>query len=163
MFFASYAVYIERWLEDLGFEVQSNITDLGFLAERVWPGIGVKPTFDLYLNGWSLGNPALPTFHDAFFHSRNLAEINDGHNAVGYINPELDQLAEQLWEVKTAQESKQILWELERIINRDLPYVVLNTWTLRDVVSKRLDLPFTETLNGLVNLTDLPGIVRILE
>jgi ABC-type transport system substrate-binding protein len=163
VFFASYAVYIARWLEDLGFEARAHITEAGMFTGQVWPGIGVKPTFDLYLNGWLLGSPAFPTFHDAFFHSRNLAEINDGHNAVGYINPELDQLAEQLWEVKTAEEAKQILWQLETIIDRDLPYVVLNTWTLRDVVSKRLDLPFTETLNGLVNLTDFSGLVRIRE
>jgi ABC-type oligopeptide transport system substrate-binding subunit len=163
VFFATLAAYIEHWLEDLGFTAHAVVTDLGFLIDGVWPGVGVEPPFDLYVMGWSLGNPAFPSFHDSFFHSRNLTEVNNGNNAVGYVNPEFDALAEQIYQVKTTDDAKVIIWELETIIARDLPYVVISNFPAREAVSTRLDLPFTETLNGLVNLTDFPALVRIRE
>ena len=161
VFFATLATYIERWLQDLGFSAQAVVTDLGFLFADVWPGVGVEPHFDLYVLGWSLGNPAFPNFHDSFFHSRNLAELNDGNNAVGYVNPEFDALAEQIYQVDTADKAKAIIWELEAILADDLPYVVISSFPAREAVSSRLVLPFTETLNGLTYATAFPGLVRI--
>jgi ABC-type transport system substrate-binding protein len=163
IFFASYAIYIERWLKDLGFEARAHFAGVDFVTGQVWPGDGTEPTFDLYLLGWVLGSPASPNFYDAFFHSRNLFETNYGFNAVGYINPELDQLAERLGQVKTVEDAKQIVWQLEGIIDRDLPYIVLNELVSVDVVHARLEVPFTETLGGLWNLEDLAGLVRIRE
>jgi ABC-type transport system substrate-binding protein len=161
VFFASYAVYIERLLQDLGFDARAQFPNLSSLGGQIWPGVGVAPTFDMYLLGWSLGTPAFPTFHDSFFHSRNLAEVNTGNNSVGYENPALDQLAEALYEVNTSEEAKEILWQLEAIIDQDLPYIVLNELKAIEVVSSRLDLPFNQTLGGLVNLTDFAGVVHI--
>jgi ABC-type transport system substrate-binding protein len=132
-------------------------------VSKVWPGAGFEPTFDLYVLGWQLGNPAFPTLYDSFFHSRNLAESNDGNNSVGYVNPEFDALAEQIYQVTTSDEAKTIIWQLETILARDLPYVVVCNFPAREAVSSRLELPFTETLNGLLNATDFPGLVRIRE
>jgi hypothetical protein len=79
------------------------------------------------------------------------------------VNPELDELAEQLYRVTTVEEAQGIIWQLEAIIDRDLPYIVINGVTLREAVSTRLDLPFMETFGGLVNMTDFPSLVRIRE
>lgn len=163
VFYATLAAYIEHWLHELGFPAWAQVTTGGYLIEQVWPGIGQEPTFDLYLLGWSLGNPAFPNFHDSFFHSRNLAESNDGNNSVGYANPEFDALAEQIYQVKTTDDAKVIIWQLETILARDLPYVVVCNFPAREAVSSRLALPFTETLNGLLFATDFPGLVRIRE
>jgi ABC-type transport system substrate-binding protein len=163
VFFATLAAYIEHWLQDLGFSAQAQPSTGPLLVSEVWPGAGFEPTFDLYVLGWQLGNPAFPTLYDSFFHSRNLAESNDGNNSVGYVNPEFDALAEQIYQVTTSDEAKTIIWQLETILARDLPYVVVCNFPAREAVSSRLELPFTETLNGLLNATDFPGLVRIRE
>jgi ABC-type transport system substrate-binding protein len=162
--FASYALYIERWLQDLGFSAVAATSTGPTLVGEVWPGIGQEPTFDIYLLGWSLGSPAFPTFHESFFHSRNLAEANDGNNPVGYVNPEVDHLTEQLNQVKTTVEAKEILWQLEGIIDRDLPYVTLLSLTFHEAYTSRVEYPFTDTLGGPWFYSDLhSALVRIRE
>lgn len=103
--------------------------------------MGVETPFDLYVMGWSLGNPAFPTFHDSFFHSRNLAEANWGNNSVGYVNPEFNALAEQIYQLKKAEEAKAIIWQLETILARDLPSVVLSNFPAPVHVSPPLTNP----------------------
>jgi ABC-type transport system substrate-binding protein len=162
--FPTYGLYIERWLRDLGFSARVQVSSGQYLVGKVWPGIGVEPTFDLVLLGWNAGNPAFPTFHEAFFHSRWLAEVNDGNNAVGYVNPGFDQLADQILQTKTPDEAKRIIWQLEAIIDRDLPYLVLMNPVAREAFANtRVEYPFTDTLGGLWRYPLIPGLVRIRE
>jgi ABC-type transport system substrate-binding protein len=158
--FTSYSAYIERWLQDLGFAARAQPSTGPLLVSKVWPGVGFEPTFDLVLLGWGGDNQAFPTITADIFHSRNLAEVNDGNNNVGYINPDLDELADALYRVGTVEEAKRILWQLEAIIDRDLPYVVLHHLFAPEVYRTRVQFPFTNSLDGL---HDVPGMVRIQE
>jgi ABC-type transport system substrate-binding protein len=161
--FKAYSLYIERWLHELGFTAETRTSRGQYVIERVWPGVGVEPTFDMVVIGWGLGNPAFPAFYESFFHSRNLAEVNDGNNATGYSNPELDALADSLYEVKTVEEAEQVMWRIEAIIDRDLPYIVLLNTVSMDAYQTRVEFPFTNTLEGLSYDPAVFHLVRIRE
>jgi ABC-type oligopeptide transport system substrate-binding subunit len=159
LWFPGYNLYITGLLEDLGFSARSNISGFGGFVDGLWPGVGEIPGFDIHLLGWILGDPALPTFHEGFFHSRNLAEVNDGSNAVGYVSPEVDALTERLNRVKTREEATEILWELERLVDRDLPYIVLHRLYISEAYnSAKVSYPFTGSLGGL---SWYPGLVQV--
>jgi ABC-type transport system substrate-binding protein len=159
--FTSYSVYIEHWLTDLGFTARAISSTGHLLVSEVWPGVGIEPTFDLYLLGWGGVNAAFPTLGADVFHSRNLAEVNDGNNPVGYVNPEFDELADALYQVQDVDEAKQIMWQLEAMIDRDLPYVVLHHLFAPSAYRARVLLPYTEYLR--IYDPELPALVRIGE
>jgi ABC-type transport system substrate-binding protein len=158
--FIAYGRYVEHWLRELGFPARAQASTAGILVGEVWPGVGTEPTFDLYLLGWSLGNPAFPTFHESFFHSRNLAEVNDGNNAVGYANLEFDELADRVYEVKTVEEARHLIWQLETALDRDLPYIVMHAVPWSQTSNIRIEYPFTDSLGAPISFG---GLVRIRE
>jgi peptide/nickel transport system substrate-binding protein len=150
---ATYSIWIEKWLNDLGFAASANPTDFNAIVDAVFPSSGV-PDFDMYILGWSLGNPAAPDFYPSFFHSRNILEVNGGNNNMGYSSPEFDALADQLLAAQTEAEAKDIIWQLETILDEDLPYIVLfDTGILEFYRNTAVDYPVTETLSGLQQLT----------
>ncbi|MDP8957724.1 MAG: ABC transporter substrate-binding protein, partial [Actinomycetota bacterium] len=157
---ATYSIWIESWLNDLGFPARANPTDFNAIVDAVFPTTGV-PDFDMYILGWSLGNPAAPDFYDAFFHSRNILEESGGNNNMGYNSEEFDQVANQLLAAQEQEEAADLVWEAERIIAQDLPYIVLfDTGILEFYRNESLDYPFTETLSGLQFLNAVPGLVQ---
>ena len=156
---ASYALWIEGWAEELGIRARANPTNFGALVAGIWPGVGVVNTFDMYVLGWDLGNPALPTFHEGMFHSRNLAEVNDGNNTVGYVDPEFDALADSMFTLTSEAEVFDALWEMERRIADTLPYVVLYGVPLVEFYRKDVDYPYTDILSGLQAVDGAQGLV----
>ena len=156
---ASAALWIEGWAEELGIPAAANPTGFGALVAGIWPGVGVENTFDMYVLGWDLGNPALPTFHEGMFHSRNLAEVNDGNNTVGYVDAEFDALADSMFTLTTEAEIKAGVWQMERKIAETLPYVVLYGAPLVEFYRKDVTYPFIDTLNGLQSQNGAQGLV----
>ena len=61
-----------RWAQELGIPLTASLTGFGIIVDAVFND--PEPTWDLYILGWSLGNPAMPTFYESFFHSRHLVE-----------------------------------------------------------------------------------------
>ncbi len=154
---ATYSIWIEKWLNDLGFPASANPTDFNAIVDAVFP-TGV-PEFDMYILGWSLGNPAAPDYYEAFFHSRFIIEDSGGNNNMGYSNPEFDALADQLKAAQTEEEAKDLIWQLEVILDQDLPYIVLfDTGILEFYRNTAVNVPFTDTLSGLQFLNGLPGV-----
>jgi ABC-type transport system substrate-binding protein len=153
------SLWIEDWAENLGIPAEANPTDFNTIIARVWPGVGSEPTFDMYILGWGLGNPAWPTFHEAFFHTRHWSEIDDGGNAMGYSNPEFDALADAMFAETDQAVAFDQIWQMERIIASDLPYVVLFETPLTEFYNADLQYPFTGTLSGIQNLAGMQGRV----
>jgi len=157
---ATASLWIEKWLRDLGVNATAQPTDFNTIVDKVWPGVGNTPTFDMYILGWSLGNPAFPTFHESFFHSREFAEKNDGANSVGYSDPEFDQMADAMFSTRDQQEAYDFIWKMEDKIAQDLPYIVLFDTPITEFYSNELMFPFTKTLSGIQALAGMPESVQ---
>jgi ABC-type transport system substrate-binding protein len=158
---ATYSVWIETWLNQLGFDAEANPTDFNALVDRVY-GIQEDGTlaFDMYLLGWSLGNPALPTYHESFFASKNDTLVNEGDNAPGFANAEFDALVEQFNAAQTEEEAYDIMWQMEEILADELPYILLfDTGILEFYRQANVNFPFTQTLSGLQFLSGQQGTV----
>ena len=156
---ATASLWIEGWMENLGVPARANPTDFNTIVAKIWPGVGEEIGFDTYILGWSLGNPALPTFHEAFWHSRNLAEVNDGNNSTGFANDEFDAAADAVLAAQTEEDALTNILAAERILAEELPYVVLFDTPITEFYSNDLSYPFTQTLSGLQFNIGFPGTV----
>ena len=85
---STFAIWIERWLNEVGIPVRADLTGFNLIVEKVFN----QQDFDMWILGWSL--TLYPDYLEAFFHSRysDLEEFNAG----GYNNAEFDQLADNL-------------------------------------------------------------------
>lgn len=155
------SLWMETWIEMLGAPATANPTDFNTLVAAAYTlnedGIG---DYDMYLLGWSLGNAAFPTFHESFWHSRNSLDNNpDGNNAPQYKSDEFDAAADAIINAATEEEAYDAMWEAERILAEDLPYIVLFDTPITESFSSELNVPFTSTLSGLQFGSGFPGIV----
>ena len=146
---ATASLWIEGWLENLGIPAKANPTDFNTIVAAIWPGVGEEITFDIYILGWSLGNAAFPTFHESFWHSRYLAEVNDGNNSTGFVNADFDAAADAIEAAKTDEEAYTNMWVAEGILAEQLPYVVLFDTPITEFYNADLKFPFTSTISGL--------------
>jgi ABC-type transport system substrate-binding protein len=159
---ATYSVWVETWLEQLGFEANANPTDFNAIVDAVYTADSNNElNFDMFILGWSLGNPALPTHYEAFWSARNDTLLNGGNNSVGFNNLEFESLIDQFNATQDESEAYRLMWEMERILADEKPYVLLfDTGILEFYRQANVAYPFTETLYGLQNLQGLQGVVR---
>jgi ABC-type transport system substrate-binding protein len=153
-----YAAEIEKTLESLGFDVRPVVTDFDTVVDLAFtPGEDGARHYDMYLLGWTLGNPSLPAYYRWFFAPDGPA------NSTGYSDAEF---AEQLAQYEQASDltvAKSALWQMERILAQDLPYLVLYHPEIAEAYrSDRVDFGIRDVLGGiqgrLGGLTDLaPG------
>jgi peptide/nickel transport system substrate-binding protein len=115
-----YTTRIEATLEALGFDVRPVVTDfdtvvdLAFTADQ-----SGERQYDMYVLGWTLGNPALPDYHRWLFAGDGVA------NSTGYANPDFEASLARFDRATAADDAKDALWSMERVLARDLPYLVL--------------------------------------
>jgi ABC-type transport system substrate-binding protein len=159
---ATYSIWIETWLNQLGFQAEANPTDFNAIVDRVYtPTESNELDFDMFILGWSLGNPALPTYHTAFWYGPNDTLLNGGDNAPGFHNDEYDALVEQFLAAQTEEEAYDIMWQMEEILAREKPYILLfDTGILEFYRQANIKFPFTDTLSGLQFLSGLQGSVQ---
>ena len=151
---STFAIWIERWFNDIGIPATARLTDFNVIVER----IGDPEAFDIWILGWSLSN--FPDYLEAFFHSRH-AE-GDGLNRGGYSNPEFDKLADALLVETDLNAARDQVFKMQEFLADDLPYVVLFTTPILETYRKdRLEFPYTSTLSGLQGAGGLPGTVSI--
>ena len=148
---ATYSIWIETWLNNLGFQAEANPTDFNALVAAVYtPTDAGTLDYDMFILGWSLGNPALPTYHKAFFYGPNDTLLNEGDNAPGYHSDEFDALVQQMDVAQSEEEVYDLMWQMEEVLFRDKPYVLLfDTGILEFYRQANVAYPFTETLSGL--------------
>ena len=154
----TFAMFIERWANEVGIPMYTRLTDFSLIVERVFN----QQDFDAWMLGWSLGNPAFPTYFNVFFHSRYTDP--GGFNAQGYANPEYDALVEEFLSTLDLEEARKICFELQEIMAEELPYIVLfDTEIVEAYREDRLVYPFTEVLGGLQFVGGMLGTVQLLE
>ena len=151
---STFAIWIERWLNDMGIPAKAKLTDFNVIVEKIADPDG----FDIWILGWGLSN--FPDYLEAFFHSRH-AE-GDGLNRSGYSNPEFDALAEQLLIETDLDAARDQVFKMQEFLADDLPYVVLFTTPLLESYrSDRLTFPYTGTLGGLQSTNGMTSAVVI--
>ena len=157
---ATYSIWIETWLNQLGFEAEANPTDFNALLAAVEPSSENTAEFDMFILGWSLGNPAFPDYHHAFFHSSNDMLVNGGSNRGGYTSEEFDALADQYQAAESEEGAYDLMWQMEEVLARDKPYILLfDTGILEFYRQESVAYPFTETLSGLQFINGQPATV----
>jgi peptide/nickel transport system substrate-binding protein len=158
---STYAVWITGWLSDLGFNVRAFNTDFNTLVDAVFVPIDGDLEFDMFLLGWSLGDPAMPTFHESFWAGKNDTLVNDGNNNTGFNHPGFNYLVEAYNAATSLDEAYAIMWEMERILFEYKPYILLfDTGIIEFYRSASVAYPFTDTLSGLQFVSGLPGGVQ---
>lgn len=157
---AAFASRIEQWTGELGIPLSDKPTDFNALTPQIYPPAGQQPQFDMVILSWNLGNPALPGFYEAFWHSRHDTVASGGFNAPGFANPAFDRLADAYQATRSEEEAFKLVWEMERILAEERPYIVLsNSPILEGYRPGALRYPFTDTLGGLQDLNGMPSLV----
>lgn len=161
-FRSTYTLWIDEWLAQLGFEVDVTLTDFSTLVSRAFtPTPAGTLDYDLYVLGWRLPSAAMPVYHESFWASKNETIATDGNNNTGFANDEFDALVEQYNAAETADEAFRLLWEMERIVFAEKPYIVLYDTPVAEAFrSDRVVYPFTDILSGLQALNGMPELVR---
>ena len=143
---ATFGSYIAGVAQEMGIPVVSVPTDFNKIVADVFTvdenNVYTSP-FDMFILGYSLGNPTFPTFHQSFFGT----DASD--NNTQYSNEEFDAAAAAFASASTVEEAYDALWEMERIIARDKPHVPLFDTGILEFYNNRVQFPFTETLSGL--------------
>ncbi len=139
---STFAIWIERWLKDMGIPAKAKLTDFNVIVEQTRD----PENFDMWILGWGLST--FPDYLEAFFHSRHFG--GDGHNRGGYSNEEFDALAEALLVETDLNAARDQVFKMQEFLADDLPYVVLFTTPILETYrDDRLAFPFTENLGGL--------------
>lgn len=151
---ATFAIWIEKWLNEFGIPVKANLTGFNIIVTRVFD----EQNFDMWMLGWSLG--IFPDYVRDFFHSER-AGLGD-FNAGGYSNPEFDRLADEIKTCDTYESCKKIADQIQKVLAEELPYVVLfDTGIMEAYRAAEVEYPYTDTLGGLQYVNGLPALVHI--
>ena len=159
---ATYSLIIAQALQDLGFNARALPTDFGVIVDKVFtPTAEGTLDFQMYILGYSLGNPALPTYHEAFWAGKNdTLGPNFGDNATGYNNPEFNALIEEFNQAQTTADAFDIMWQEEDIFFHDKPFILLfDTGIIEAYRSANITFPFTDTLSGIQFGNGFSGLV----
>ena len=140
-----YAAEIAATLGWLGFDVRPVETDFDSVVDLVFtPGEAGLLNYDMYLLGWSLGNPALPGYYRTLFSSDGLT------NNTGYSSPEFDEQLEAYEASYNIEDALQALWAMENTLSTDLPYLLLYTSEITEVYrSDRVAFEIAAALGGI--------------
>lgn len=138
---ATAAIWIERWLNEVGIPVRANLTGFNVIVPRVFS----QQDFDMWILGWGL--TIFPDYLADFFHSQRSGPGDQ--NAGGYSNPEFDALADKLTTATETTEAQKVAFQLQEILAEELPYVVLFTTPILEVHRTDVQWPYTAVLDGL--------------
>lgn len=158
---AAFGTAISGFARQIGIDLVSIPTDFNTIIQQVYvPDENGELNYDMFILGWSLGNPALPTFHESFFASANQTVINDGNNNTGYDNEEFDSLVAEFNAATTEEEAYDLMWQMEANLAENLPYITLFDTGILEFYNNRVQYPFTETLSGLQFLSGMQVTVK---
>jgi peptide/nickel transport system substrate-binding protein len=153
---ATFANYISGVAQAMGIDLVAIPTDFNKIVNDVFAldeENNYTSPFDMFILGYSLGNPAFPTFHCSFF-----CTGGDSNNTQ-YSNEDYDAAADAFDAAQTEEEAFEAMWEMERLIARDKPHVPLFDTGILEFYNNRVAYPFTETLSGLQFLSGLQASV----
>lgn len=161
---ATFALWIENWLADLGINVTTETTDLDSVADVALQPDSAEATraWDMHVLGWGGADPAAPGLTlVALFHSRNGVEAG-GLNATGYSSAGFDAAADAFVAANSTGEAAHHTAEMDRIISTDLPYVTLFRPPVIEAFDTRVEFPVESVMGGHGGLASAwPESVRI--
>lgn len=140
-----YVDSIAATLGALGFDARPVETDFDTVIDLAFtPGEDGELHYDMYVLGWTLGNPALPAYYEALFAS------GGPMNNTGYESEAFDEALSEYEGAFTEKMAKQALWEMEAVLARDLPYLPLYTSQIAEAYrSDRVRYDVAGALGGL--------------
>ena len=115
-----YTERIEATLELLGFDVRPVVTDFDTVVDLAFSEDEAgSRQYDMYVLGWTLGSPARPDYYRWLFATDGVA------NSTGYSNQDLDSHLARYQAAFDPIRARASVWDMEQILARDLPYLVL--------------------------------------
>ena len=137
-------IMIQEWLRMAGIPARSKPMPFSALTQQV----NAHHRFDMFVLGY--GNLSLdPDYLRNFFHSSN--DRKRGWNASGYHNLDFDRIADESSRTMDIDKRKELIWEMQRIIVRDTPYLPLYSPKLVEAVRKDKFTGWVKTLGGIGN------------
>jgi ABC-type transport system substrate-binding protein len=152
---STFAIWIETWLNEFGIPLKADLAGFNVIV----PIIFTEQNFDMYILGWSLG--IFPSYLYDFFAEEQA--VQDGNNAGGYVNPEVEAKLKQILVCETFDECKTVAYELQMILGTELPYVLLfDTGIFEAYRSAGVEYPYTKQLSGLQYTHQTPSTLQTL-
>ena len=136
---------MQEWLRMLGIPAYSKPMSFGALIEQV----KVRRDFDAFILGY--GSLSLdPDYLRNFFISTN--DKTRGWNMSGYNNPAFDKIANQSAETMNRDERRKLIWEMQKMVMADVPYMPLYNPKLIEAARKGKFTGWVQMLGGVGNL-----------
>jgi len=115
-----YTQMIERTLELLGFDARPVVTDFDTVVDLAFTANEAgQRQYDMYVLGWTLGNPGHPDYYQPLFATDGAA------NSTGYSDQDFDADVGRYEAATGPDAARAALWEMEHALAQDLPYLVL--------------------------------------
>jgi len=129
----------------IGFDARPVETDFDTVVDIAFtPGDDGAVQYDMYLLGWTLGNPALPGYY------RTLFAADGAMNNTGYRSAAFAKALQTYEEAHTLDDARDALWAMERRLALDLPYLPLYSSDIAEVYrSDRIEFDMGPSLGGL--------------
>ncbi len=135
----------EKWLREIGIPANARATEFGALIHRIKD----RHQFDLFVLGY--GKLSLdPDYLRTFFHSRN--DKPSGWNMSGYKNPYYDRISDESAGAMNIERRKKLVWNMQNIILRDVPYYPLYNPKMIEGVRKERFMGWVEMHGGIGNM-----------
>lgn len=148
---ATFSVWIEAWLNDLGIPASAEPTDFETIVSAVFPPQTEETAqdWDLYVLGWTGGETSLRgTLQVAFFHSREDTVSGGGFNTPGYASERFDAAADAFESATDIETAARFTREMDLILAEELPYVVLFRTQIIEAYSTRVRFPTEVIMSG---------------
>ncbi len=155
---ATFNQWISEWARELGMPVKSELTGFNTILGPVF----VDSDFDMYILGWSLGNPAFPDYYESFWHSRNDTAISGNFNTPGMHNDEYDALVDEFMSTTSVEEAKKLVFDMQEMLADLRPYICLFYKQVHDVARDNLKFPYTKVLSGITDLAGMQTDTQVL-
>ncbi|RJR25131.1 MAG: ABC transporter substrate-binding protein [Desulfobacteraceae bacterium] len=134
----------QEWLREFGMPVSAKPMAFGSLTEQVKG----RRDFDAFVLGY--GKLSLdPDYVRNFFVSAN--DKPQGWNMSGYSNPEFDRLAEQSVKEMDQEKRRKLIWQMQRMIMEDVPYIPLYNPILLEAVRTDRFAGWVSMVEGIGN------------
>ncbi|MEM4970107.1 MAG: ABC transporter substrate-binding protein [Sulfolobales archaeon] len=109
------AEMIRNWFAQIGIKINVQVLDHRTVVSRL-----LNHDFDMVIIGIWLSDP-----DDWFLLLHSSSAVKGGFNSAEYVNPEVDRLLEAQRRAIDINERRELLWRLQEIVARDIPYIPL--------------------------------------
>lgn len=138
-------IMVQEWLRMAGIPARSKPTGFSALTQQV----NAHRRFDMFVLGY--GNLSLdPDYLRNLFHSSN--DRPRAWNASGYHNPDFDRIADASSSEMRVDKRRELIWEMQRIIMRDIPYLPLYSPKLVEAARNDQYTGWVQMLGGIGNM-----------